>query len=118
MFCVGFRTPDAANRHGFAVPPALEAEQNTNMSEPRPSLSGLRPFGALPGKFAGAGTVPKDGEARQGGTARRISWSTVSASTPNMRWLNTFKCPRTRTWRVPNSSLRRALVRSTPERIR
>ena len=33
-----------------------------------------------------AGTVPKDGEARQGGTARRINWSTVSASTPNIKW--------------------------------
>ena len=35
-----------------------------------------------------------------------------------MRWQATLESPRTRTWRPPNSSLRRALVLSTPERIR
>ena len=36
----------------------------------------------------------------------------VSASTPNMQWHITFAAPRTRTWRPPNSSLRRPLTRS------
>ena len=50
-----------------------------------------------------------------GGTGyvtRRTSWSAVSASTPNMQWHITFAAPRTRTWRPPNSSLRRPLTRS------
>ncbi len=66
---------------------------------------------------SGSGRPEGRGE-RQEGAARRISWSTVSARTPNIRWQRTFACPRTRTWRAPNSSLRRALLRSTPERIR
>ncbi len=32
-----------------------------------------------------------------------------------MRWQATLECPRTRTWRPPHSSLRRALVLSTPD---
>ncbi len=43
---------------------------------------------------------------------RRTSWSAVSASTPNMQWHITLAAPRTRTWRPPNSSLRRPLTRS------
>ena len=43
---------------------------------------------------------------------KRTSWSAVSASTPNMQWHITFEAPRTRTWRPPNSSLRRPLTRS------
>ena len=47
-----------------------------------------------------------------GYVTRRTSWSAVSASTPNMQWHITFGAPRTRTWRPPNSSLRRPLTRS------
>ena len=47
-----------------------------------------------------------------GYVTRRTSWSAVSASTPNMQWHITFAAPRTRTWRPPNSSLRRPLTRS------
>ncbi len=45
-------------------------------------------------------------------------WSTVSASKANISWPNTLACPRTRTGWPPHASLRRALVRSPPERIR
>ena len=48
-----------------------------------------------------------------GYVTRRMSWSAVSASTPNMPWHITFAGPRTRTWRPPNSSLRRPLTRSS-----
>ena len=51
-----------------------------------------------------------------GYVTRRMSWSAVSASTPNMQWHITFAGPRTRTWRPPNSSLRRPLTRSTAVR--
>ena len=47
-----------------------------------------------------------------GYVTRRTSWSAVSASTANMQWHITFAAPRTRTWRPPNSSLRRPLTRS------
>ena len=43
---------------------------------------------------------------------KRMSWSTVSASMPNIQWHITFGAPRTRTWRPPNSSLSRPLTRS------
>ena len=49
-----------------------------------------------------------------GYVTRRTSWSAVSASTANMQWHITFAAPRTRTWRPPNSSLRRPLTRSGP----
>ena len=54
--------------------------------------------------WAGAGRVAY--------VTRRRSWSAVSASTPNMQWHITLEAPRTRTWRPPNSSLRRPLTRS------
>ena len=73
MFCVGFRSPEAAHWSGIAVPPALEEDHKANMSGPRPSLSGRQPVGALPVRFVGVETVPWDGAARQGGTARRIN---------------------------------------------
>ena len=49
---------------------------------------------------------------RVGYVTRRRSWSAVSANMPNMQWHITFAAPRTRTWRPPNSSLRRPLTRS------
>ncbi len=52
------------------------------------------------------------------GAARRINGSAARARMPTMRWQATLECPRTRTWRPPHSSLRRALVLSTPDRIR
>ena len=75
-------------------------------------------FRWFPEEMADAGTIPKDCEVRQGGMVSRIKWSTVSARTPNIKCPNSLACPRIRTWRAPNSSLRCASVRSTPERIR
>lgn len=47
-------------------------------------------FGAFPEEVAEAVIIPKDCEARQGGTASGINWSTVSARTPNIKCPNTW----------------------------
>ena len=49
---------------------------------------------------------------------KRSNWSTVNASTPNIRWHSTLLWPRTRTCRAPNSSFSRPLTRSTVDRSR
>ncbi len=67
-------------------------KRRTNPGTGRTSpLAGF--FRAFPEEIEDAGTVPKDGEARQEGIARRINWSTVSASTPNIKWNKLSRVP-------------------------
>ena len=62
-----------AGIRGFSASLQNAREQKTN----KPGVGRVSPsagfFRAFPEEIADAGTVPKDGEARQGGTARRIN---------------------------------------------
>ena len=73
---------------------------------------------AVPGP---SGSVARGRACAVNGAAGRAaggSWSTLSAQTPNIRWVITFRWPRTWIRRPPNSSLRRPLTRSAFERSR
>jgi hypothetical protein len=77
---------------------------------------GLTGWHDLPHSGRTPSCIPRMHSGRRGSAGghrrNRINWSADSARRPNIRWAITLVWPLTRMFRPPNSSLRRALLRS------